>query len=137
MGNIAKIDTFESEMRTRTYDILRETGMEDSWANDLLDSGFIQFSIFKPLIKPPAWFAFCKFVYEHYGDEAKGHDRIWWIGARIASIFVIKHNIKYPQSFSKFSNIAKAIGGQFEKDKDVSGITHHFLHEVFEREGAM
>ena len=88
------IDTFESEMRARTYDILREAGMEDSWANDLLDSGFIQFSILRPLVKPSAWFLFCKFVYEHYGNEAKGHDRVWWIGARIASIFVIKHNIK-------------------------------------------
>ena len=130
------IDTFESEMSARTYDILREVGMEDSWAEDLLDSGFIQFSVLRPLIKPPAWFLFCKFVYEHYGTEAKGHDRIWWIGARIASIFVIKHNIKYP-SFSKFSNIAKAIGEKYDKDKNVNEITHHFLHEIFEKEGAM
>ena len=130
------IDTFESEMRARTYDILREVGMEDSWAEDLLDSGFIQFSVLRPLIKPPAWFLFCKFVYEHYGNDAKGHDRIWWIGARIASIFVIKHNIKYP-SFPKFSNIAKAIGEKYDKDKNVNEITHHFLHEVFEKEGAM
>lgn len=130
------IDTFESEMRARTYDILREVGMEDSWANDLLDSGFIQFSILRPLIKPPAWFLFCKFIYEHYGNDAKGHDRVWWIGARIASIFVIKHNIKYP-SFPKFSNIAKAIGEKYNKDKNVNEITHHFLHEVFEKEGAM
>lgn len=130
------IDTFESEMRARTYDILRETGMEDSWANDLLDSGFIQFSILRPLIKPPAWFLFCKFVYEHYGTEAKGHDRIWWVGARIASIFIIKHDIKYP-SFVKFSNIAKTIGDRYDKDKNIDGITHHFLHEVFEKEGAM
>lgn len=130
------IDTFESEMRARTYDILREVGMEDSWAEDLLDSGFIQFSVLRPLIKPPAWFLFCKFVYEHYGNDAKGHDRIWWIGARIASIFVIKHNIKYP-SFVKFSNIAKTIGDRYDKDKNIDGITHHFLHEVFEKEGAM
>ena len=128
------IDTFESEMRARTYDILREAGMEDSWANDLLDSGFIQFSILRPLVKPSAWFLFCKFVYEHYGNEAKGHDRVWWIGARIASIFVIKHNIKYP-SFPKFSNIAKTIGERYDKDKNVDEITHHFLHEVFEKEG--
>ena len=134
--NKSVIDTFESEMRARTYDILREVGMEDSWAEDLLDSGFIQFSVLRPLIKPPAWFLFCKFVYEHYGTDAKGHDRIWWIGARIASIFVIKHNIKYP-SFSKFSNIAKAIGEKYDKDKNVNEITHHFLHEVFEKEGAM
>ena len=130
------IDTFESEMRARTYDILREVGMEDSWANDLLDSGFIQFSVLRPLIKPPAWFLFCKFVYEHYGNDAKGHDRVWWIGARIASIFVIKHNIKYP-SFPKFSSIAKAIGEKYDKDKNVNEITHHFLHEIFEKEGAM
>ena len=130
------IDTFESEMRARTYDILREVGMEDSWAEDLLDSGFIQFSVLRPLIKPPAWFLFCKFVYEHYGTDAKGHDRVWWIGARIASIFVIKHNIKYP-SFPKFSNIAKAIGEKYDKDKNVNEITHHFLHEIFEKEGAM
>ncbi len=130
------IDTFESEMRARTYDILREVGMEDSWAEDLLDSGFIQFSILRPLVKPPAWFLFCKFVYEHYGNDAKGHDRIWWIGARIASIFVIKHNIKYP-SFTKFSNIAKAIGEKYDKDKNVNEITHRFLHEMFEKEGAM
>ena len=130
------IDTFESEMRTRTYDILREVGMEESWTEDLLDSGFIQFSVLRPLIKPPAWFLFCKFVYEHYGNDAKGHDRIWWIGARIASIFVIKHNIKYP-SFSKFSSIAKAIGEKYDKDKNVNEITHHFLHEIFEKEGAM
>ena len=130
------IDTFESEMRARTYDILREVGMEDSWAEDLLDSGFIQFSVLRPLVKPPAWFLFCKFVYEHYGTEAKGHDRIWWIGARIASIFIIKHDIKYP-SFVKFSNIAKAIGEKYDKDKNVNEITHHFLHEVFEKEGAM
>ena len=130
------IDTFESEMRIRTYDILREVGMEDSWANDLLDSGFIQFSVLRPLVKPPTWFLFCKFVYEHYGNDAKGHDRIWWIGARIASIFIIKHNIKYP-SFSKFSNIAKVIGEKYDKDKNTDGITHHFLHEVFERERAM
>ena len=130
------IDTFESEMRARTYDILREAGMEDSWANDLLDSGFIQFSILRPLVKPSAWFLFCKFVYEHYGNEAKGHDRVWWIGARIASIFVIKHNIKYP-SFPKFSNIAKTIGEKYDKDKNVNEITHHFLHEIFEKEGAM
>ena len=130
------IDTFESEMRARTYDILREVGMEDSWANDLLDSGFIQFNVLRPLVKPPAWFLFCKFVYEHYGNDAKGHDRIWWIGARIASIFVIKHNIKYP-SFHKFSNIAKVIGERYDKDKNVNEITHHFLHEVFEKEGAM
>ena len=130
------IDTFESEMRARTYDILREAGMEDSWANDLLDSGFIQFSILRPLVKPSAWFLFCKFVYEHYGNEAKGHDRVWWIGARIASIFIIKHNIKYP-SFPKFSNIAKTIGEKYDKDKNVNEITHHFLHEVFEKEGAM
>ena len=128
------IDTFESEMRARTYDILREAGVEDSWANDLLDSGFIQFSILRPLVKPSAWFLFCKFVYEHYGNEAKGHDRVWWIGARIASIFVIKHNIKYP-SFPKFSNIAKTIGERYDKDKNVDEITHHFLHEVFEKEG--
>ena len=128
------IDTFESEMRARTYDVLREAGMEDSWANDLLDSGFIQFSILRPLVKPSAWFLFCKFVYEHYGNEAKGHDRVWWIGARIASIFVIKHNIKYP-SFPKFSNIAKTIGERYDKDKNVDEITHHFLHEVFEKEG--
>ena len=128
------IDTFESEMRARMYDILREAGMEDSWANDLLDSGFIQFSILRPLVKPSAWFLFCKFVYEHYGNEAKGHDRVWWIGARIASIFVIKHNIKYP-SFPKFSNIAKTIGERYDKDKNVDEITHHFLHEVFEKEG--
>ena len=128
------IDTFESEMRARTYDILREAGMEDSWANDLLDSGFIQFSILRPLVKPSAWFLFCKFVYEHYGNEAKGHDRVWWIGARIASIFVIKHNIKYP-SFPKFSNIAKTIGEKYDKNKNVDYITHHFLHEVFEKEG--
>ena len=128
------IDTFESEMRARTYDILREAGMEDSWANDLLDSGFIQFSILRPLVKPSAWFLFCKFVYEHYGNEAKGHDRVWWIGARIASIFVIKHNIKYP-SFPKFSNIAKTIGEKYDKDKNVDESTHHFLHEVFENEG--
>ena len=128
------IDTFESEMRARTYDILREAGMEDSWANDLLDSGFIQFSILRPLVKPSPWFLFCKFVYEHYGNEAKGHDRVWWIGARIASIFVIKHNIKYP-SFPKFSNIAKTIGERYDKDKNVDEITHHFLHEVFEKEG--
>ena len=130
------IDTFESEMRARTYDILREVGMEDSWANDLLDSGFIKFSVLRPLVKPPAWFLFCKFVYEHYGNDAKGHDRIWWVGARIASIFVIKHNIKYP-SFPKFSNISKAIGEKYDKDKNVNEITHHFLHEVFEKEGAM
>lgn len=130
------IDTFESEMRARTYDILREVGMEDSWAEDLLDSGFIQFSVLRPLVKPPAWFLFCKFVYEHYGNDAKGHDRIWWIGARIASIFIIKHNIKYP-SFAKFSNIAKAIGEKYDKDKNVNEITHHFLHEVFEKEGTM
>lgn len=130
------IDTFESEMRARTYDILREVGMEDSWAEDLLDSGFIQFSVLRPLVKPPAWFLFCKFVYEHYGNDAKGHDRIWWVGARIASIFVIKHNIKYP-SFPKFSNIAKAIGEKYDKDKNVNEITHHFLHEVFEKEGTM
>ena len=130
------IDTFESEMRARTYDILREVGMEDSWANDLLDSGFIQFSVLRPLVKPPAWFLFCKFVYEHYGNDAKGHDRIWWIGARIGSIFIIKHDIKYP-SFAKFSNIAKAIGEKYDKDKNVNEITHHFLHEVFEKEGAM
>ena len=130
------IDTFESEMRARTYDILREVGMEDSWAEDLLDSGFIQFSVLRPLIKPPAWFLFCKFVYEHYGNDAKGHDRVWWVGARIASIFVIKHNIKYP-SFVKFSNIAKAIGEKYDKDKNVNEITHHFLHEIFEKEGAM
>ena len=130
------IDTFESEMRARTYDILREVGMEDSWAEDLLDSGFIQFSVLRPLVKPPAWFLFCKFVYEHYGNDAKGHDRVWWVGARIASIFVIKHNIKYP-SFPKFSNIAKAIGEKYDKDKNVNEITHHFLHEVFEKEGAM
>ena len=130
------IDTFESEIRARTYDILREVGMEDSWAEDLLDSGFIQFSVLRPLIKPPAWFLFCKFVYEHYGNDAKGHDRVWWIGARIASIFVIKHNIKFP-SFPKFSNIAKAIGEKYDKDKNVNEITHHFLHEVFERERAM
>ena len=128
------IDTFESEMRARTYDILREAGMEDSWANDLLDSGFIQFSILRPLVKPSAWFLFCKFVYEHYGNEAKGHDRVWWIGARIASIFIIKHNIKYP-SFPKFSNIAKTIGEKYDKNKNVDEITHHFLHEVFEKEG--
>lgn len=128
------IDTFESEMRARTYDILREAGMEDSWANDLLDSGFIQFSILRPLVKPSAWFLFCKFVYEHYGNEAKGHDRVWWIGARIASIFIIKHNIKYP-SFPKFSNIAKDIGEKYDKDKNVDEITHHFLHEVFKNEG--
>ena len=134
--NKSVIDTFESEMRARTYDILREVGMEDSWAEDLLDSGFIQFSVLRPLIKPPAWFLFCKFVYEHYGNDAKGHDRIWWVGARIASIFVIKHNIKYP-SFAKFSNIAKAIGEKYDKDKNVNEITHHFLHEVFEKEGAM
>ena len=126
------IDTFESEMRARTYDILREVGMEDSWANDLLDSGFIQFSILRPLVKPPAWFLFCKFVYEHYGTDAKGHDRIWWVGARIASIFIIKHDIKYP-SFSKFSNIAKAIGEKYDKDKNVNEISHHFLHEVFKK----
>ena len=130
------IDTFENEMRARTYDILIEVGMEDSWAEDLLDSGFIQFSVLRPLIKPPAWFLFCKFVYEHYGNDAKGHDRVWWIGARIASIFVIKHNIKYP-SFVKFSNIAKAIGEKYDKDKNVNEITHHFLHEIFEKEGAM
>ena len=130
------IDTFESEMRARTYDILREVGMEDSWANDLLDSGFIQFSVLRPLVKPPAWFLFCKFIYEHYGNDAKGHDRVWWIGARIASIFVIKHNIKYP-SFPKFSSIAKVIGEKYDKDKNVNEITHHFLHEVFEKEGAM
>ena len=130
------IDTFDSEIRARTYDILREVGMEDSWAEDLLDSGFIQFSVLRPLIKPPAWFLFCKFVYEHYGNDAKGHDRVWWIGARIASIFVIKHNIKYP-SFVKFSNIAKAIGEKYDKDKNVNEITHHFLHEIFEKEGAM
>ena len=128
------IDTFESEMRARTYDILKEAGMEDSWANDLLDSGFIQFSILRPLVKPSAWFLFCKFVYEHYGNEAKGHDRVWWIGARIASIFIIKHNIKYP-SFPKFSNIAKTIGEKYDKNKNVDEITHHFLHEVFEKEG--
>ena len=128
------IDTFESEMRARTYDILREAGMEDSWANDLLDSGFIQFSILRPLVKPSAWFLFCKFVYEHYGNEAKGHDRVWWIGARIASIFIIKHNIKYP-SFPKFSNIVKTIGEKYDKNKNVDEITHHFLHEVFEKEG--
>ena len=134
--NKSMIDTFESEMRARTYGILREVGMEDSWANDLLDSGFVQFSVLRPLVKPPAWFLFCKFVYEHYGNDAKGHDRIWWIGARIASIFVIKHNIKYP-SFSKFSSIAKAIGEKYDKDKNVNEITHHFLHEIFEKEGAM
>ena len=128
------IDTFESEMCARTYDVLREAGMEDSWANDLLDSGFIQFSILRPLVKPSAWFLFCKFVYEHYGNEAKGHDRVWWVGARIASIFVIKHNIKYP-SFPKFSNIAKTIGEKYDKNKNVDDITHHFLHEVFEKEG--
>ena len=130
------IYSFENEMRERTYEVLREAGMEDTWANDLLDSGFIQFSPLRPLIKPPAWFLFCKFVYEHYGEEAKRHDRVWWIGARIASVFIIKHNIKYP-SFSKFSNIAKAIGEKYDKVKNTNGITHHFLHEVFERERAM
>ena len=29
------IYSFENEMRERTYEVLREAGMEDSWANDL------------------------------------------------------------------------------------------------------